>query len=163
VIGDPDLFGRLSKGTVGLEAAVARAAAVKVGIVNADLYERAERATLNLGHTVGHGIEAASGYAWRHGEAVSVGMAAACWLAQALEMAQAGLLEAVTACLERAGLPTRCPGMSATAIRAAMASDKKKAGGQLKFVLPRAVGQMAWGIAVEEKLLAEALRWVTGE
>jgi len=163
VIGDPDLFARLSRGTVGLEAAVARAAAVKVGIVNADLYERAERATLNLGHTVGHGIEAASGYAWRHGEAVSVGMAAACWLAQALEMAQAGLLEAVTACLERAGLPTRCPGMSATAIRAAMASDKKKAGGQLKFVLPRAVGQMAWGIAVEEKLLAEALRWVTGE
>jgi shikimate kinase len=61
VIGDADLFARLSAGTVGLEAAVARAAAVKVGIVNADLYERAERATLNLGHTVGHGIEAASG------------------------------------------------------------------------------------------------------
>ena len=46
-------------------------------------------------------------------------------------------------------------------MRAAMASDKKKAGGQLKFVLPKAVGDVAWGVAVEEKLLAEALGSLT--
>ena len=163
LIGDGDLFARLSRGSVALEVAVARAAAVKVGFVNADLYERAERTALNLGHTIGHGIEAASGYAWPHGEAVGVGMVAAAWLAQALGLAAAGLLEAVSACLKRAGLPTRCAGLSPTAIRAAMASDKKKAGGQLKFVLPRAVGDVTWGVTVEESMLAEALHWLTAE
>jgi shikimate kinase / 3-dehydroquinate synthase len=163
LIGDPELFVQLSQGTVTLEAAVARAAAVKVGIVNADLYERAERATLNLGHTVGHAIEAASGYAWRHGEAVAVGLVAAAWLSQAMGLADAGLLAAVTACLERAGLPTRCPGLAPAAIRAAMASDKKKAGGQLKFVLPKAVGEVVWGVTVDENTLAEVLRWLSAE
>jgi shikimate kinase / 3-dehydroquinate synthase len=163
LIGDPDLFDRLGQGTVTLEAAVARSAAVKVGIVNTDLYERAERTTLNLGHTLAHGIEAASGFAWRHGEAVAVGLVGAAWLAQALGLAEAGLLATVTAAVEKAGLPTRCPGMSAAAIRAAMASDKKKAGGQLKFVLPRAVGEVVWGQAVAEDQLAEVLRWLTTE
>jgi shikimate kinase / 3-dehydroquinate synthase len=163
IIGDPDLFARLSQGTVALEAAVARSAAVKVGIVNTDLYERAERATLNLGHTVGHGLEAASGYTWRHGEAVAVGMVAAARMAERMGLAEAGLLAAVTACLEQAGLPTRCPGLSPAAIRAAMASDKKKAGGQLKFVLPRAVGEVVWGVAVDEKLLVEVLGELTIE
>jgi 3-dehydroquinate synthetase len=161
IIGDPDLFARLSQGTVALEAAVARSAAVKVGIVNTDLYERAERTTLNLGHTVGHGIEAASGYTWRHGEAVAVGMVAAARLSELMGLAEVGLLAAVTACLERAGLPTRCPGLSPAAIRTAMASDKKKAGGQLKFVLPRAIGEVAWGVGVAETLLAEVLGALT--
>lgn len=161
LIGDADLFARLCAGPVGLEAAVTRAAAVKVGYVNADPNERGERAVLNLGHTVGHAIEAASGFTWRHGEAVAVGLVAAVRLAQAMGLASGSLAEEVEACLEESGLPTRCPGLSPAQIRAAMASDKKKASGRLKFVLPKAPGDMTWGREVDERQLLETLKTLT--
>ncbi len=157
LVGDADLFARLSTGQAPLEMAVARAAAVKVGIVNADLRERGERAALNLGHTIGHGIEAASGYRWRHGEAVAVGLVAAARLAQTLGLAEAGLVEEVAVCLNDAGLPTHCAGLSPQAIRAAMATDKKQAGGKLKFVLPRKAGDVVWGVEVDETALMTTL------
>jgi shikimate kinase/3-dehydroquinate synthase len=161
LIGDPDLFERLSRGDVPLETALARAAAVKAGFVNADPEERGERAALNLGHTVGHGIEAATGYAWRHGEAVAVGLVAAARLAEGLGLARAGLAEATAACLERAHLPTRCAGLSPAGIRAAMAADKKRAEGRLQFVLPRRAGEVVWGITIEERQLLGVLQGLT--
>jgi shikimate kinase / 3-dehydroquinate synthase len=161
LIGDPDLFAGLSEGKVGLETAVARAAAVKVGFVNADPTERGERAALNLGHTIGHGIEVASGYTWRHGEAVAVGMVAAARLAQTVGLAATGLADAIGECLRRAQLPTRCAGLSPAAVRAAMSTDKKRSNGRLKFVLPRKAGEVVWGIEVEERLLLDVLASVT--
>jgi 3-dehydroquinate synthase len=164
IIGDPDLFDSLlvsppGDGEVGLglESAIARAAAVKVGIVNADPLERGERARLNFGHTVGHGVEVASGYRLRHGEAIAVGMAAEAWLSETLDVAEAGLAAQVAECLRRAGLPTRASGLAPAAIRAAMGVDKKKAGGRLRFALPRRIGDVAWGVEVNDELLMECL------
>lgn len=185
VIGDPDLFVQLSSVTAERaelaethphtprrsrarskrdtlpHAFIARAAAVKVGIVNADPFEHGERAKLNLGHTIGHGVEAASGYAIRHGEAVATGMVAEALLAESIGLAESGLAEQIADCLQRVGLPTHCPGLSAEAIRAAMGADKKKARGKLKFALPKRIGEVEWGIEVDEKLLTTVLETIT--
>jgi 3-dehydroquinate synthetase len=160
-IGDADLFARLERGEVALPDAIARAAAVKVGVVNSDPNERGERAVLNLGHTIGHGVEVASGFQLSHGQSVAIGLAAVARLAEALGMAEAGLAGRLEACLRRAGLPIRCPALAPAAIRAAMASDKKKAQGVLKFVLPRRIGEVAWGQVVPESALAGVLELIT--
>lgn len=161
VIGDPDLFRELAEGCVGQASAIARAAAVKVGIVNADLRERGERAVLNLGHTIGHGIEAASGYALQHGEAIAVGLVAEARLAELIGLAEAGLAETLASCLRRAGLPLRAPGLPPAEIKARMQADKKKAGGKLKFALPRRLGEVVWGVSVDEAALDAALEEAT--
>ncbi len=179
VIGDLDLFTMLTDehaeraaneqsntvlsviSAVQLERAIARAAAVKVGIVNADPHEHGERAKLNLGHTIGHGVEAASGYAIRHGEAVAIGLVAEARLAQAVGLAEAGLSEEVAGCLRGVGLPTHSAGLKPDAIRAAMGTDKKKAGGKLKFALPKRIGEVVWGIEIEDKLLGPVLETIT--
>jgi shikimate kinase / 3-dehydroquinate synthase len=160
-IGDAYLFERLERGEIGLADAIARAAAVKVGVVNSDPFEHGERAVLNLGHTIGHGVEAASGFRLSHGESVAIGLAAIARLAEGLGAAEPGLAKRMEACLQRAGLPTRCPGLAPAAIRAAMASDKKKSRGTLKFVLPRRIGEVVWGQPVPEPALAEILETIT--
>ena len=161
VIGDADLFERVERGAIGLEQAIARAAAVKVGVVITDPYERGERASLNLGHTIGHGVEAASGFRLSHGASVAIGMAAIARLSEDLGVAEAGLAQRIEACVLKAGLPIRCPGLAPAAIRSAMASDKKKVGGQLKFVLPRRPGEVIWGQTVPEGDLNRMLEVIT--
>lgn len=168
VIGDPDLFYRLGHlpgsspyPLTHLHTFIARGAAVKVGIVNADPHERGERAKLNLGHTIGHGIEAASGYAVRHGEAVAIGMAAEARLAEMTGWAEAGLAEQIADCLRRVGLPTHCAGLLPDAIRTAMGSDKKKSGGKFKFALPKKIGEVVCGVEVDERLLRTVLETIT--
>jgi 3-dehydroquinate synthetase len=116
---------------------------------------------LNLGHTIGHGVEAASGFRLSHGESVAIGLAAVARLAEGLGVAEAGLAGRMEACLKRAGLPIRCLGLAPAAIRAAMASDKKKSRGTLKFVLPRRVGEVVWGQTVPEPALTEILETIT--
>ncbi len=144
-------------------AFITRAAAVKVGIVNADPYERGERARLNFGHTIGHGVESASGYAIRHGEAVAIGMIAETRLAEAMGLVERGLSARIAACLQHIGLPTRATGLSPQTIRAAMSADKKKAGRRLKFALPKQIGEVVWGIEVDEELLLNVLKAATHE
>jgi shikimate kinase/3-dehydroquinate synthase len=161
LIGDAGLFEALLDGSVALEAAILRAAAVKVGVVNADPYERGERATLNLGHTIGHGVEAASGYKLKHGEAVAIGLAGETRLAQALGLAESDLYDRVIQGLSKLGLPRRSPGLPPNAILEAMQSDKKKSGGRLKFALPRRPGEVVWGQEVEPGLLQTVLEELT--
>ena len=98
---------------------------------------------LNLGHTFGHAIEIVSGYRTRHGEGVAIGLAAATRLAARRELCDPALVKRVEGLLERLGLPTCAVGVSAEQILAAMATDKKRAGSRLRFVLPRALGDVA--------------------
>jgi 3-dehydroquinate synthase len=164
VIADPALFEVLEAGAAfgGLEQ-IRRAIDVKVRVVEADPLEKGQRATLNLGHTVGHGVEAASGYQLRHGESIAIGLAAEAQIAEQMGLAERGLAERIARVLERVGLPTRCPGLDPAAIRAAMSSDKKKAGGKLKFALPKRVGEVSWGIEVDEPLLMATLKAITAD
>jgi 3-dehydroquinate synthase len=162
LIDDAELFAELERGvTFGGVRQVERAMAVKVRVVADDPFERGRRATLNLGHTIGHGVEAASHYRLRHGEAVSIGLAAEARMAERMGIAESGLSARLQHTLTHLSLPVRCPGLDPATIRTLMSTDKKKAGGRLKFALPVRVGEVRWGIAIEESLLAETLEAIT--
>jgi 3-dehydroquinate synthase len=121
---------------------IARAVRVKVAVVQEDPFEQGRRAVLNLGHTFGHAYETLSGYQLRHGEAVSIGLAAATRLAARLALCEPVLVERVETLLGRLGLPTRAQGFSPKQVLAAMATDKKRVGRELRFVLPRTIGDV---------------------
>lgn len=132
---DPEATARVVEGSCRIKAAV----------VGADERETSGlRAILNFGHTVGHALEAVAGYGTlTHGEAVAIGMEAAGRLALRKGMFDKPSLERLGALLDRIGLPRRIPGLlSMDAVASAMALDKKVMQGRLRFVLPRALGEV---------------------
>jgi shikimate kinase / 3-dehydroquinate synthase len=156
IIGDPLLFRQIEEhGPAPLPWIVRRAVAVKAAVVEADPYERGVRATLNLGHTFGHALERLSGYALPHGAAVAVGLVASARLAARLGLSDPALAPRVAAVLGRLGLPTAYRCHRPEEIWEAMGTDKKRRGGRLRFVLPRAVGEVVVSDAVpREDVLA---------
>ncbi len=148
IISNPDLFAKLRTSpplhptdmTIEL---LTRAIEVKTAIVERDPYERGERATLNLGHTFGHAYEVLSEYTLTHGEAVSIGIVTAARLSERLGIAATGLATHIESVLAAFGLPTTWDyASSPDEIWNMMQSDKKKAGKGLRFVLPRAIGDV---------------------
>ena len=148
----------LQRQRAALVYAVRRSCELKAAIVAEDEREAGRRALLNLGHTFGHAIEAATGFGpWLHGEAVAAGMVLAAELS-----ARAGLLPRpdaarVTDLVRRAGLPTRAPALAPARWRELMALDKKSAGGRLRLVLLEAMGRAELHADVEPRLLDEVL------
>ena len=138
-------------------ASLARSIQVKIGIVEEDPFERDRRAVLNLGHTTAHGLEQVSAFTLRHGEAVSIGMVAAARIAEALGCAEAGLAARIAAALSAWGLPVTCPPYPTNAIWDAMTHDKKKQGTTLRWVLPRAIGDVVIANDVPEALVKRIL------
>ena len=132
-----------------------RALRVKIDVVEADPFEQGRRAHLNLGHTFAHAVEQVSGYRWKHGEAVAVGTLAAARLSARLGLCEAGLAARVEEALALIGLPRQLEaGMVASALYAAMATDKKWVGGRSRFVLLRGIGQpeIVWDVPEGEVL-----------
>jgi shikimate kinase / 3-dehydroquinate synthase len=155
VISDPELFSLCASGWEAvrnnLDEIVRRAMAVKVRVIQVDPYEQGARAALNLGHTLGHALEQASDYHLRHGEAVSIGIVAAARLAEQTEVAETGLADEIAEVLERLGLPVEIPiDLDAGLVKAAMGLDKKRAGGKVRFVLPRRIGEVQTGVDIDE-------------
>ena len=125
-----------------LHSHIVRALRVKIAIVEEDPLEQDRRAVLNLGHTVGHALEQLSGFRLRHGEAVGIGIAAAVRLATKLGRAAPALVDRIERALVAWGLPVTCPPFAAGEIWEAMAHDKKRRRGALRWVLPRAIGEV---------------------
>jgi 3-dehydroquinate synthase len=148
-------------------ALVAACAEVKLEVVERDPSERGERKLLNLGHTFGHGVEAAGGFRrYTHGEAVAIGLAFAFRLARALGRVDGAAVEALEATLAAAGLPARVPPALARKAVALMAHDKKRTAAGLSWVLPRGAGErwtVEWDVTASEDALAAALREIGGE
>lgn len=155
IIGDSGLFALCAAGISPVKADLAgvvrRAMAVKAAVIEADPYERGVRASLNLGHTVGHAVELVSEFDLRHGEAIAIGTVVEARLAERLGLAAGGLAEEIATAFDGLGLPTRIPpGMPRQAIIQAMNFDKKKAAGVVKFALPVKVGEVKVGVAVDD-------------
>jgi 3-dehydroquinate synthase len=155
IIGDVELFGIIEGGWDAVQRAlvdvIRRALMVKVRIVEADPLERGIRASLNLGHTIGHAVEAASDYTLRHGEAVAIGLVAEALLAEALDVAQPGVAERTLHALQLLGLPVAIPDdISSDAVVRAMLADKKRSSGAVHFTLPVAIGEVRTGIPVRD-------------
>ena len=158
VIGSPNLFEHLEeKGDEPSLPLIIEAVRVKVAIVEEDPYEKGRRAVLNLGHTFGHALEVLSGFTLRHGEAVSIGLVAAARIAVALGLCDETVVGRLVALLQRFGLPTRYEGYEPVEIWRAMATDKKKRGKKLRFVLPRAIGQVEVSDQVPQAVVLEVL------
>jgi len=122
---------------------IERAMQVKVDIVSRDPFEQNERAKLNLGHTFGHALEKLSNYRLRHGDAVAIGLVCATNLATRLGLCRADFLLRLENLMGVLSLPTRVPvELSEEAILGAMTTDKKRVNGRLRFVLPRALGDV---------------------
>ena len=138
---------------------VARAMAVKINVIRQDPFEKGHRAALNLGHTLGHGIETATRFAVRHGEGVSIGTVLEARLAEAAGLAPSGLADRLADLFASVGLPVTLPaGIDTEAILAAMAHDKKKADGQVRFALPAAIGDVRTGVTVTQDEIKRVLR-----
>jgi len=146
IVGDAELFERLEKSKnwrAGVEDWLPRAIRVKADVVGRDPVEQGDRAKLNLGHTFGHAIEKVSDYRVRHGEGVAIGLVCASRLAARRGLCDAALGLRIEHLLRSIGLPTRIPRELATdAIIAAMQTDKKRVNAQLRFILPRAIGDV---------------------
>ncbi|MEY2515582.1 MAG: shikimate kinase / 3-dehydroquinate synthase, partial [bacterium] len=128
-------------------------ARTKLTVVAADERDGGARQLLNLGHTVGHAIETATGYTrYRHGEAVALGLLAALRLSDAGE-----LREQVAELLRDAGLPTTLDGADPADVVAATRLDKKRRGDDVPFVLIRAPGDVRWGERVGSEALLAAV------
>ncbi len=121
---------------------IERAIRVKVEVVEADPYETGRRAVLNLGHTFAHALELASSYALSHGQAVAIGLAAAAHLSARLGWCDSGLPARVESLLARLSLPTRYRGYTPEQLWEAMATDKKRQGLAVRFVLIKSAGDV---------------------
>src|SRR5712675_234474 len=148
VLGDDAFFAWLEanhadifKGGAAREHAIATSCRAKAAIVARDEREIGERALLNLGHTFGHALEAATGYQeWLHGEAVGAGLCMAAAMARECGLMTGDEAARVRRLLERAGLPTRIASVTPAAVLEHMSMDKKVLGGRLRLVLPRGIG-----------------------
>jgi shikimate kinase/3-dehydroquinate synthase len=126
------------------ERAIRMAARVKAHVVTEDEREDGLRAVLNLGHTLAHAIEAASGYSGlRHGEAVALGCVAAFRVAAGLGGASAQADgQRIRALLERLGLPVAFESHLTDRVLSFLGSDKKRKGKSLHYVVPGKPGDV---------------------
>ncbi|MDE5455256.1 3-dehydroquinate synthase [Bradyrhizobium sp. CSA112] len=176
VLGDQAFFTWLEanhadifSGGAAREHAIATSCRAKAAIVSRDERETGERALLNLGHTFGHALEAATGFSDRlfHGEGVSVGMVLAAEFSARLGMISEADAGRVERHLVSVGLPTRLQDIAgfaqegladADALMALMAQDKKVKRGKLTFILLEAIGRAVVANDVEPALVRDFLQ-----
>jgi 3-dehydroquinate synthase len=176
VLGDEAFFTWLEanhadifKGGAAREHAIATSCRAKAAIVARDERETGDRALLNLGHTFGHALEAATGFSDRlfHGEGVSVGTVLAAEFSASLGMIPQADAQRVARHLAEVGLPTHLQDIAGFAqeglgdadrLMALMAQDKKVRRGRLTFILLEAVGRAVIARDVEPALVREFLQ-----
>lgn len=140
IINDREFFFELKKGIAqNIESVIAECVANKARIVEADEFEHGCRQLLNLGHTVGHAIEACSDFAISHGSAVAIGTAIVTRAAVKNGLCAAEELDEILTLLKSTGLPTECS-FTAEQLCAVATADKKRAGSNITLVIPRAIG-----------------------
>jgi 3-dehydroquinate synthase len=165
VIADAELFqflerrmsAVLRRDSAALAWIIPRCAAIKARVVDKDEREGGLRQILNFGHTIGHALEAVTGYRrFLHGEAIGWGMIAATLVAVAtgkLRDAQAiRIIRLVASVGPLPGLGK----IRASQLRPILAGDKKARGGRVRWVLPRRIGKTEWGIEVPWPIVARA-------
>ncbi len=141
VLYDETLFSQLVRQGLSFdrEAVIARCVEWKRDVVREDEFDTGARMKLNLGHTIGHGVEAGSHFALSHGKAVAIGMAIISQAAEAMGICSEETKHRITSLLTQFGLPikTDCP---AEVIYLSALSDKKRTGGTVNLIVPEKIG-----------------------
>ena len=141
ILYDPELFAHLEAKGLGFdrEAVITRCVELKRDVVAEDEFDTGARMKLNLGHTVGHGIEARSHFGISHGSAVATGTAIVTRAAAATGICTSETRDAVLAVLENFGLPLTCD-YPAKELYTCALSDKKRSGGTVNLIIPERIG-----------------------
>lgn len=142
ILYDPALFAQLEQQGLNFdrEEVITRCIQWKRDVVVADEFDTGLRMKLNLGHTVGHGVEANSQFALSHGQAVAIGTAIVTRAAANLGLCSRQTCQRIVALLDAFGLPTSTKD-SAEELSAYLLRDKKRAGDTLRLILPREIGR----------------------
>ncbi len=156
---EPLLAGRAQD----VERAVLQSVKIKAAVVSADEFDGGSRQVLNFGHTVGHALESASGYALSHGHAVAAGMVAEAWIGEAVGVTAAGAAAKVRRMVRAFGLPAGVPQLrDPERLVERMQWDKKVVGGVVHMVLLEDVGRASaeggWARPVPSAELVGALK-----
>lgn len=125
--------------TFDREAVIARCVELKRNVVMEDEFDTGARMKLNLGHTIGHGVEAQSNFAVSHGKAVAIGMAIVARAAEKTGICSTEVKNRILSVIEVFGLPTTTQ-YSAEPLLVSALSDKKRTGGTVNLILPAAIG-----------------------
>jgi shikimate kinase/3-dehydroquinate synthase len=143
-----------------LAQAIARSAAIKAQVVSQDEKEReGKRTILNYGHTIAHGLEAATQYKrFLHGEAVAIGMVGAAKLSQRLGLLPVAAVERQQALLQKFGLPTVFSDLDLTEVTRAMELDKKVKEKAIRWVLLQGIGKAVIRSDVPQKEVLAVLQ-----
>jgi 3-dehydroquinate synthase len=168
-ISSPEMFATLEKSmrkvkfldAKFMESIVSRCVGIKAKIVEKDEFDRKDvRIVLNFGHTLGHAVEAASGYSHRynHGESVSLGMVMAGEIAVRLGIFGSRAQRKLEDILVSAGLPVRVKDVRVSKVLAAYRHDKKFISGVNRFVLPSAIGKVKVVEGVPESIVEDTVR-----
>ena len=167
VIEDREFFGYLEmhrdalleRNPDALTYVIERCCRIKADVVHEDERESGRRAILNFGHTIGHAFERLTDYRdYRHGEAVAVGMVAACMLSAIVEGLPDDETARVRDLLTAFNAPTSVTGLAVDAVLEAMRLDKKAIGGRLRFVVSPAIGATRVRGDVPEEAVVRVLR-----
>lgn len=145
--------------TQALVYAISRCCEIKADVVSQDETEQGVRALLNLGHTFGHAIEAEMGYGnWLHGEAVAAGTVLAAQTAKSLGLIDESIVCRIVQLLQAFDLPVKAPeSMDFESFIQHMRRDKKVLGGQIRLVLPTAIGRAEVFSQVPESTLEQVI------
>jgi len=125
-----------------LEETVFWSAKIKAEVVGKDERDLGLRNILNYGHTIGHAIESAAGFKVGHGESVAIGMLAAAKISNQLGILDINEVTRLRSLIKRANLTTELPNLELNRITQAMSHDKKILEGRIRFVLPKAIGDV---------------------
>lgn len=141
ILYDPELFSHLSEHRLDFdrESVISRCICLKRDVVADDEYDRGGRQRLNLGHTIGHGVEASSNFTISHGQAVAIGMAIITRASAKLGICTDEVQNNVTEILDAFGLPTKTAATAETLFKCAL-SDKKRSGDSVNLIIPESIG-----------------------
>lgn len=141
ILYDPTLFEQLQHDGLHFQrdAVIARCVELKRDVVLEDEFDRGARMKLNLGHTIGHGVEAQSHFSISHGQAVAIGMCIVARAAAAHGYCSTDCCDQITQIIADFGLPTKT-GYNAEQLYHSALSDKKRSGDLVNLIIPRSIG-----------------------
>jgi len=141
-----------------MRALIVRSVQIKAGIVTLDERESGVRRILNFGHTLGHAIEAESGYRLLHGEAIATGMVLEARLGERLGVTMSGTAQTLRDTMQRVGLPVMVPAhLSGERILAATRGDKKAREGVTEYALLEKIGRAVAGVRAPDDVVLSVL------
>ncbi len=168
ILGDKELFvffeenirSILDRDVRKLQYIIAKCCKIKADIVSEDEKEKGLRAVLNLGHTIGHALEASVGYGnLGHGDAVALGMRAEAYIGTQLGITDPNLLESLNRLLDCFNFPSDLD-FSLDKVMALIKSDKKRVRGKARFVIPTYLGSVKIIDNVNDDLVIKAFQYI---